>query len=124
MTMRPGDVRWKQYRTAKALDAVFSRGCEADPGDLMVDDEPMLDVIQRQGMWAFVDTKASPPVVHYWHDGKRSEMELAFMLGHELGHVTGRKARGFVAEEHRADEYGEVAAAVLARLRKTRRVRR
>lgn len=127
---------WKKYRTARALfgayvgsmdrearranrkgfsveDSVFvmSNGEEWGP-------EQFLHHIAKPGMWAFTSTTAKPPVIHYWHDGKRTETELAMMFGHELGHNLGTAAKNDWKEECRADDYGIAAVHALRRVRR------
>lgn len=112
-------VRWVRHETsigvAKVLlprnwQAVMSTGERLDAARMALD-------IEAHGMWACVNTKSKVPVVHYWHDSRRTLEEVAFMLGHELGHVSGKPVkRGGWAEEHRADEYGAVARLVTKEL--------
>jgi hypothetical protein len=107
-------VRWRRYKTVRGLMDSVRRdvgGTEPFRGD-----HPLVRELERNGMHACV-IHSSPPLVRYWHDGKRPPEELAFMLGHELGHVSGKPKRNDEAEEDRADEYGLVARAVLRRMR-------
>lgn len=79
----------------------------------------MLPRLEDLGMWAFTDVRAKPPVVRYWAAPNVQREQLAMMLGHELGHATGKPCRDHAAEEERADEYGRVAAEVFRRLTTT-----
>jgi hypothetical protein len=76
----------------------------------------MLEGIRSMGVWAFCETRAKPcPVVHYWASPDADKAHVAYVLGHEVGHISGRplrSRRNAWAEELRADEYG--AAAYLA----------
>lgn len=121
-------VVWRRYRSSKALVDKWN----ADAKDLPTTNpigSSGLKGIQRRGMWAFVVREPKKiPVVHYWHDGRRSLVELTFMLGHELGHVSGKKSMDWMwdggdaesAEEARANEYGRVAALVVKHVFKRR----
>lgn len=118
--------KFKRHRTPRAALRAFVAGSGSKLEDLqLVHGKELLDIdvveesIQGQGMWGFAETFAKPPVIHYWHDGKRSEAELARFFGHEMGHCAGKPLKG-VAEEHRADQYGEIAAMVLREVRRRR----
>lgn len=111
-------ARWTKYRSARAVLMAYFAGF--DPAHPIrfedIGEGPlMLEGIRRQGMWAFVETKSKPPHVHYWHAPNADLAELAFMLGHELGHCSGKKLRGF-KEELRANEYGDVVRTVFRKL--------
>ena len=106
------EIVWKKYRSPRA---VFAALFNLPAKDVPPDDETV-KMIRARGMWAFVAWRRRPVQVHYWHDGRRTLTELAFMLGHELGHASGTRARGERKEENRADEYGRVAAAVFKKL--------
>lgn len=117
-------IRWIRYETPQALARAWAhciakdngwpaKGAKAHPG--------LLPAIVRQGMWAFVSVRTKVPVIRYWHKLGVPHEQVAMMLGHELGHVTGKPARGHAAEEDRADEYGKVAAAVFRRLTRSKR---
>lgn len=76
----------------------------------------MLRGIREMGVWAFCDTWAKPsPIIHYWAHQRANRLHVAYVLGHEVGHISGRKLRSrrnSWREEMRADEYG--AAVFLA----------
>lgn len=108
LPLRVPKVRFKRHRTARALAGAFFKP--------MGGFRNIVADIVHNGMWAFVDRRAKPsPLVHYWHEADANPFHLAYMLGHEIGHVSGRplvsKRRGW-KEEARADAYG--AAAMLA----------
>lgn len=111
-------VKWVLFSSpAKLLRAYWTliareNGCKAS--DIVITGD-MLAAIRRQRMWAFVSVKTKIPVVRYWHEPDVDRGDLAMMLGHELGHATGKPRRGH-AEEDRADEYGLVAEAVWRRI--------
>lgn len=112
-------VRWIKYRTAAALLRAWSACLVRQDGWSTSEaqaQEAMRHAVICHGMWAFVSTVTKVPVVRYWHAQGVSRERLAMMLGHELGHVTGKRARGHAAEEDRADEYGRVAMAVYRRM--------
>ena len=111
-------IHWKRHRSITSILRAFFGG---PPADFVAQDDSGTDFdmtaqVEAEGMWAFVETKRKPPRVHWWHDGKRTKAELAHLLGHELGHLTGKKLEDW-AEELRADEYGRVAALVIAKLK-------
>jgi hypothetical protein len=114
-------VRWVKHRSPLSILRAF---CPAGfkPKEI-ADDGMWLVGVKQQGQWAFVETKAKPPVVHYWQDGTKSPEDMMFMLGHELGHLVGKKLRGW-NEEMRADDYGWVAAALWRKLAPSRSERR
>lgn len=111
-------IHWKRHRTIMSILRAFFGG---DPREFVAQDGAGQDLdiastIRNEGMWAFVETKRKPPLVHWWHDGKRSTKELAHLLGHEVGHITGKPLKSGMSEELRADEYGRVAALVVQKL--------
>lgn len=78
--------------------------------------DELLETIRLQRMWAFVRIPADErheAEVHWWAHRDVSTAEKAMMLGHELGHISGKMLLGERKEEDRADTYGEVARAVL-----------
>jgi hypothetical protein len=71
--------------------------------------------ILNMGAWAFAGRRPGVSVIHYWAAPHVDSLHLAYFLGHEVGHVSGkqlRSRRNAWREEMRADEYG--AAAYLA----------
>lgn len=68
----------------------------------------MDEMIVDQGFWGFTETHASPPIIHFWSDGKQSEEMLTRFFGHEMGHNLGEPLED-EEEEYRADDYGYVA---------------
>lgn len=121
--------RFKRYRTARAIVQAFMRGPRSKSWKL---EEVVFensdgsettgpDVVaqyEEMGVWGFADTRARPPVIHYWHDGKRSESELIQFFGHEMGHLVGKPLKSGWPEENRADDYGYVAQQATAQARK------
>lgn len=76
----------------------------------------MLRAVRRQRHWAFVRVPKDPDgvaVVHFYAARDVPARDVARMLGHELGHISGDILDDDAAEERRADLYGEVAARVL-----------
>ena len=102
-------VRWIRFRSPEALLRSYWVGIARKSGwrasEVVVPGE-MVQALRFERMWAFVTTDSKVPVVT-----------------RRAGHVTGKRARGHVAEEDRADEYGRVAMAVYRRLsqKRTRR---
>lgn len=112
-------VKWVEHRSARAICKAYFHIDPLDVSEIdgFLSGGDFLKAIIAEGKWAFVETKPKIPVVHYWQDGKRSRDEMAFMLGHELGHVSGKQnKRSPIGEEIRADEYGDVVMTVLRRL--------
>ncbi|WP_141328330.1 hypothetical protein [Myxococcus sp. AB025B] len=71
--------------------------------------------ILNMGARAFAGRRPGGAVIHYWAAPDVAPLHLAYILGHEVGHVSGkqlRSRRNTWREELRADEYG--AAAYLA----------
>lgn len=115
-------IRWKRHRScASAIRAFFNNSGDAAvemDGVAFANGTTQGDYLKharKRGMWAHVDFAECPPRVHFWHDGKRTVTELAFMLGHEVGHTLGKRTTGW-PEEFRADEYGRAAALVASLL--------
>lgn len=117
----------KRHRTVTSILKAFLRdpseigGTWTDSNGLDHEDREVAGYIKENGFWGFTETFAKPPVIHYWTDKKRDEGTLLRFFAHELGHITGKPARGVVAEENRADEYMLVAEEALALARKVRR---
>ncbi len=107
-------VRFRRHRTPLSLLRAFFKPMGVRPEDIQ-EAPAMLADTKCFGMWAFAETLASPPVIHYWHEKDANPLHLAMLLGHEVGHISGKKLRSRRndwREELRADEYG--AAAYLA----------
>ena len=115
--MKPLKVEWKRHKSPASILAAFAKISLKEALELTWEDSDDLvyKQILKSAKWAFVETRSKPPVVHYWHSKSCKTEDLAFMLGHELGHVSGKPRRG-VTEELRADEYGAVAAAVFGEI--------
>ena len=111
---------WRKHRTASAIIKAYVKDL-AQLGSEVVSTSSkpreFTKEIESRGMWAYVVVGAVP-VVHYWAAPSQSEDQIAFMLGHELGHVTGKPYKNAGMEEDRADLFGSVAAEVVRRLRK------
>lgn len=108
-------VTFRRHRSPMSLLKAFFIPMGAHPRDVR-ETPDMLEDIRVSGVWAFCETKAkSAPVVHYWHAPGMDRLHLAYILGHEVGHISGRpleSRRKAWDEELRADQYG--AAAYLA----------
>lgn len=111
-------VRYRKHRTARSIARQFFGH---RPEDLRVVDQhgeshDLVAAIEREGIWAFVETRKKPPIIHWWDDDKRTVAECARVLGHELGHISGKPKKG-ITEEWRADEYADVVVEVIRRLK-------
>ena len=69
--------------------------------------------IKENGFWGFCDPKTK--TVNVWIGENADPEEIIFFLGHEIGHASGKplpptgdEVQDEIAEERRADEYGEV----------------
>ena len=94
------------------------------PDDAGFTYDDLLKAVRRQKHWAFVRVPDDPKqlaVVHYFASDDVSLADVAKMLGHELGHISGKNLRDPAKEEERADRYGTVAAEVLKMLSLERR---
>ena len=121
-------IRFKRYRTALSIvrahfDGELPKSVKAVDGNNKplewLDGETMVALVESEGVWGFADTRRR--VIHFWCNSKVSSTYLAHFFGHEIGHLTGKQARG-LAEERRADEYGRAAAQVVKQLRRMGRV--
>lgn len=113
------EIRFRQHKTPEALVRAFlPKGTKladvavglSNDGETVTSEESGHDFVKavtRNGFWGFADTREG--VIHFWENGKTSAATLCYFFGHELGHLTGKPARGMVAEERRADEYATVA---------------
>jgi hypothetical protein len=88
-----------------------------DDGGFSYDE--MLVAVKRQRHWAFVRVSKDPKeaaVIHFYAAKDVPLKAIAAMLGHELGHISGEILDDKVAEEERANLYGDVAVRVLEML--------
>lgn len=130
---KPPNVKWVRHPSARALVAAWiHRGATLagqknfDPreAEIMLSDGSNVSfkafvksLVLRDGLWGWTLTKGRVREIHYWAKPRISKVELAMMLGHEMGHNLGKKTTGW-REEHRADQYGfAVAEAVKELLR-------
>ena len=107
-------VHFVRHRTPQSLGRAFFGPMGAKPEDI-AEWPAMLASIREMGVWAFVETEKKTPVVHWWASARADRLRVAYVLGHEVGHISGRplrSRRNDWREELRADEYG--AAAFLA----------
>lgn len=72
--------------------------------------------VLREGLWAFVRITNGSATIHWYTKRTTPLQRVAHMLGHELGHISGRHGSG-LSEERRADRYGDVAVAVISLLK-------
>lgn len=107
-------VRFKRHRTPRSILRAYFRPMKMAPED--VQETPAMEKgMVQTGAWAFVASRRKVPVIHYWASRHVEPLHLAYILAHEVGHVSGRPLRArrnAWREECRADEYG--AAAFLA----------
>lgn len=117
--MKRLDVRFRRHSSARAVYLAFKRSVLSEAGEDPKDkgwegNVPEADVlagIAASGFWGWADTKGR--VIHYWARAGLPVWKLAYLLGHEAGHCSGKPIRrGYVAEEARADTYGAAAEAV------------
>lgn len=110
-------IRWRRHATAEALARCWFRGLARAAGveasGFGENVAAFMRIVREQGAWAF----ATPHnrTVHYWFEGSLPFLQLVHMLGHEVGHVVGRRGNwlgtlGAPREEKTADLYGAVAA--------------
>lgn len=120
----PVQCKFIRHETAESLvDAYFKddyqndegryEGFQAVGGDaIALTKEQILTAVKGQGRWAFAETDTRE--IHYWSDPSRtSAAGLAFLLGHEVGHLTGKEDPDDWEEEVRADTYGSAVITVL-----------
>jgi hypothetical protein len=84
-----------------------------DDGGFTYDE--ILKAVRMQKHWAFVrvPNKGKDAAVIHWYAADDVPLsEVAHMLGHELGHISGTILANDAAEERRADLYGDVAKRV------------
>ena len=121
--MKRLDVRFRRHPSARAVYAAFKRSLLTEEGEdpadagweLNVPEATVLKGIAAAGFWGWADTKGK--AIHYWARPGLPAWKLAYLLGHEAGHCSGKPIRrGHVAEEERADTYGAATAAVLRHL--------
>ena len=117
-------VRFQRHRSATAIVRTFlggdlrnggMEGVDAEGKTVRVGGQRIVEHVQELGLWAWAATEESPPVIHYWHQKDVDRLHLATVLGHEVGHLSGkplRSRRNDWREELRADEYA--AATYLA----------
>lgn len=84
-------------------------GVSGGKGDEEFTGQDYAFAVRDMGLWGFTETKKSPPVIHYWHDGKCSLKALTHFFGHEMGHNAGIAEPDGWPEENRADDYGHIA---------------
>jgi len=85
--------------------------------------EDFVREIRKFGRWAFVRIVRGEATIHWYAQDRISDRLVAHMLGHEMGHITGVRKKRPVAEEVRADAYGDVAMEIteMLQLRHARR---
>lgn len=82
-----------------------------DGDEVICSPTEMVESIRKMGMWGFADAEST---VHFWVDPNASPADVMFFLGHEIGHLSGTALPQVgkpedIAEEQRADEYGNAA---------------
>lgn len=89
-----------------------------DDGGFSYDE--MLRAVRSQKRWAFVRIPHDGKIatLHFWAAKSVRTEDVAHMLGHELGHLSGDILANDAAEEDRADQYGDVVVQVLRMLKR------
>jgi len=85
-----------------------------DDGGFSYDE--IIKAVRMQRHWAFVrvpNKSKDEAVIHFYAADGVPLTDVAHMLGHELGHISGTILDNDAAEEKRADLYGDVAKRVL-----------
>lgn len=85
-----------------------------DDGGFTYDE--ILSAVRKQKHWAFVRVpkqKSLAAIIHFYAGRNVPITDVAKMLGHELGHISGSILDDESAEEARADLYGDVARRVI-----------
>lgn len=83
--------------------------------------EEWLRSVRKYGRWAFVRIVKGEATIHWYAAARISDRQVAHMLGHELGHITGRRLKNKVEEELRADAFGDTVLEVMEMLTIRRR---
>lgn len=66
------------------------------------------EAIREQQFYGFADKDRAE--VHVWVDDFADRADVAYFIGHEIGHTVGVQLADDVAEEDRADTYGAAVA--------------
>ena len=83
-------------------------GVDENGDEVSFSAEQMIAGIEHMGVWGFSQQESNTVQIYVGPDAERKN--VLFVLGHELGHLTGEQLEDESAEEERADLYG---AAVL-----------
>lgn len=86
------------------LGGVDEDGNEVDPITIA----QACENIRKCGCWGFVDTNTD--TIHAWAADDADPSVVLHMLAHEVGHLTGEPYDDHLAEELRAETFGQVAA--------------
>lgn len=125
--------KWKRHPDAKSLIRAFFSGMgagdQANQIQVVMSDntqhttDEFVQTITKLGSWGFTQTfkgkRKRKPEIHFWAEPEVPVHEVAFLLGHEVGHNLGTKKKG-LREECRADEYGRAAEEVVRQLMQRR----
>lgn len=108
-------VAWYQSARevlAAAMDIPLEEldGCMMECLDAATGKPTSIDVatLDDQPMWAFADTENF--LIHAFAGPDVALGEVMRMIGHEIGHLVGTPCDDPIAEERRADAFGDVAA--------------
>lgn len=121
--MKPIAIKFVRLKTPHGIARAFAestlrdagvprnewRDCEESPPR-----SEMVKSIRAEGFWGFCDTKRN--VVRYWAAPNLPRWKLLYLLGHEVGHASGKPVRGMIAEENRANTYGAAVESVFRHL--------
>lgn len=111
LAVMPEDLVWVPAHPSYPDDGGFSY-------------DEILKAVRMQRHWAFVriPNKRKEEAVIHWYAAKDVHLsDVAHMLGHELGHISGTIVINDAAEERRADLYGDVAKRVFELLSPARK---
>lgn len=68
----------------------------------------MVDGIELSGLWGYADSKANE--IHVWISAQSNVGDVIGLMAHEIAHLIGPQETDELAEEERANRFGDVAA--------------
>lgn len=118
------EIQWREHKTSSSIIAAYLRyaGKRFEKRELAaigVESRRELKLsVDDYGAWGFCWRSKRAFAVHYWLSSGVKMHRAALVLGHELGHIFGASKGQLLANETVADSYGQVARAVVERLKK------